>query len=187
MRRHVPLSCSLPADPLDPRSLTSHRDAYALVDMSADPVSHIDPPTCYFTLPLTTSHCHSHFSTETPTISPFSTYSPYTCSEPENPLLAVRPDVFLLMSSSSDAARFLQLQTAAAHRPAAEPLQHRDSSTSSSSSSSSSMSSQSNTGLSPHSISCCRCRRDCLAGMYQIGTNRYYCSHCARMTGYSAG
>ncbi|KAL6150970.1 hypothetical protein ACJBU6_09970 [Exserohilum turcicum] len=127
-------------------------------------------PFCYFSIVPA-----AHFSVETPTQSPV--------SEPVPPSF---------MSASADASRVLQLQTDAAHRPAADPLQpqHRASSASSDASncSSSSSSSASSSGLSsPATLSCCRCRRECLANMYQIGTNRYYCSHCARMTGYSAG
>ena len=147
--------------------------------MSADLICTVSAePTCYFSLLVPPS-------IDSPDITPLSAYLPDICSNSSHPLLAARPDDFLLMSGSSDASRLLQLQTAATNRPAAEPLQHRDSSTSSTSSSSSSSSNFST--MSSQSISCCRCRRDCLAGMYQIGTNRYYCSHCARMTGYSAG
>ncbi|OAL56829.1 hypothetical protein IQ07DRAFT_497667 [Pyrenochaeta sp. DS3sAY3a] len=146
--------------------------------MTADlstPDSFSHEPLCYFSiLPAGASH----FSLETPSITTVYDFSAHTPSDPSNPLLAFRPAPPLHMSSPSDASRLLQLQTSAAHRPSAEPLQQRASSTSSSGSNSSSSS---------QSISCCRCRRDCLAGMYQIGTNRYYCSHCAKMTGYSAG
>jgi hypothetical protein len=145
--------------------------------LASDPVSTI--PSCYFSIVPA-----AHFSKETPFFTPSSDYQPYTPSDPTNPLLAFRPASPLAMSTSSDASRLLQLQTQAAHRPDPEPLQHqhRTSSTSSSSSNSSI------SGLgSPSTLCCCRCRRDCFAGMYQIGTNRYYCSHCARMTGYSAG
>ncbi|EOA81505.1 uncharacterized protein SETTUDRAFT_99308 [Exserohilum turcica Et28A] len=144
-------------------------------------------PFCYFSIVPA-----AHFSVETPTQSPVSEYSACTPSDPTNPLLAYRPVPPSFMSASADASRVLQLQTDAAHRPAADPLQpqHRASSASSDASncSSSSSSSASSSGLSsPATLSCCRCRRECLANMYQIGTNRYYCSHCARMTGYSAG
>ncbi|KNG47454.1 hypothetical protein DDE82_002815 [Stemphylium lycopersici] len=136
---------------------------------------------CYFSIVPT-----AHFSVETPSSSPVSEYEAYTPSDPANPLLAFRPAPQLFMSASSDATRLLQLQTQAAHRTSPDPLQpqHRVSSTSSDSSSSSTSSSGYS---SPSTLSCCRCRRECLANMYQIGTNRYYCSHCARMTGYSAG
>ncbi|KAH7402509.1 hypothetical protein BKA66DRAFT_404260 [Pyrenochaeta sp. MPI-SDFR-AT-0127] len=136
-------------------------------------------PSCYFSI---VPPAAAHFSVESPNLTPLSDYSPYTPSDPSHPLLAFRPSPPLHMSSPPDASRLLQLQTAAAHRPAAEPLQHRASSTSSSSSNSSASSMTSSS-----SICCSRCRRECLVGMYQIGTNRYYCSHCARMTGYSAG
>jgi late competence protein required for DNA uptake (superfamily II DNA/RNA helicase) len=38
-------------------------------------------------------------------------------------------------------------------------------------------------------LCCCRCRRESHghSGMFQFGTNLYYCSHCAKMVGYSAG
>ncbi|CAO2657431.1 Nn.00g035570.m01.CDS01 [Neocucurbitaria sp. VM-36] len=155
-----------------------HHDTYLLVHtMTADlhtPESPVHEPACYFSiLPSSTAH----FSVETPSL-PTLEYSPYTAADPINPLLAFRPAPPLHMSSPSDASRLLQLQTSAAHRPSPEPLQQRASSTSSSSS---------NSSMSSQSLFCCRCRRDCLTGMYQIGTNRYYCSHCAKMTGYSAG
>ncbi|KAL6712557.1 hypothetical protein ACN47E_000434 [Coniothyrium glycines] len=135
-------------------------------------------PVCYFSIVPA-----AHFSHETPLFTPVSEYQPYTPSDPHNPLLASRPAPSLHMSSPSDASRLLQLQTLAAHRPSAEPLQSRTSSTSSDSSNSSSTSSMS----SPLAPCCVRCRRQCFSSIYQIGTNRYYCSHCAKMTGYSAG
>ncbi|RMZ69769.1 hypothetical protein GMOD_00010183 [Pyrenophora seminiperda CCB06] len=144
-------------------------------------------PSCYFSiLPA------AHFSLETPSHSPISEYQPHTPSDPTHPLLAFRLPPPLSMSSPPDASRLLQLQTQAAHRPAPEPLQqqqqqHRALSTSSSSSNSSISSSTSYGMGSPSTLCCCRCRRECVTSMYQIGTNRYYCSHCARMTGYSAG
>jgi hypothetical protein len=158
-----------------------------------------DPSPCYFSIAVPASS--AHFSIETPSTTPVSEYSPHTFADPNNPLLAFRqtpPTPSEAMSYPGDASRLLQLQTAAAHRPAADPLQPRgsvssthsssslSSSSDSSSSSSSSSSSRSNSGP-PSTISCCRCRRDCLVGMIQFGTNIHYCSHCARMTGYSAG
>ncbi|KAF1838789.1 hypothetical protein BDW02DRAFT_644364 [Decorospora gaudefroyi] len=137
-------------------------------------------PSCYFSIVSA-----AHFSQETPALLTPCEYQPHTPSDPTNPLLAYRPLPPLhIMSSPADASRLLQLQTQAAHRPTPEPLQlqHRASSTSSSSSASSSSSVGSSSTL-----CCCRCRRESLAGMFQIGTNRYYCSHCARMTGYSVG
>jgi hypothetical protein len=142
---------------------------------------------CYFSiLPAT------HFSAETPTTSPVSEYQACTPPDPTHPLLAFRPVPPSFMSTSADASRLLQLQTDASHRPSPDHIQpqHRASSASSNSSDSSASytSSASMTSFgSPSTLSCCRCRRQCLANMYQIGTNRYYCSHCARMTGYSAG
>jgi hypothetical protein len=152
--------------------------------MSADHLtldSLFTAPLCYFSIVPSV-----HFSQETPSTSPTSEYQPYTLSDPSNPLLAFRPSPPLhIMSRPADASRLLQLQTQAAHRPNPEPLQqqqHRASSTSSTSSNSSTSSMDS-----PSSPCCCRCRRESLSGMFQIGTNRYYCSHCAKMTGYSAG
>ena len=149
-------------------------------------------PCCYFSIVPAT-----HFSLETPTHSPVSEYQPHTPSDPTHPLLAFRLPPPLSMSSPNPASGLLQLQTQAAYRPTADPLQqqqqqHRASSASStgsnSSSSSSSSSSSHRTSMgSPSTLCCCRCRRECVTSMYQIGTNRYYCSHCARMTGYSAG
>jgi hypothetical protein len=138
-------------------------------------------PFCYFSIVPA-----AHFSQETPSHSPISDYQSYTPSEPTNPLLAFRPAPPLYMTNPSDASRLLQLQTQAAHRPAPEPVQQQQ--RTSSTSSTSSNSSTSSLGLaSPSTLFCCRCRRESLANMFQIGTNRYYCSHCARMTGYSAG
>jgi len=145
-------------------------------------------PCCYFSIVPAT-----HFSLETPSHSPVSEYQPHTPSDPTHPLLALRLPPPLSMSNPSPASALLQLQTQAAYRPTADPLQqqqHRASSTSSTGSNSSSDSSTSSyrTSMgSPSTLCCCRCRRECVTSMYQIGTNRYYCSHCARMTGYSAG
>ncbi|KAH9868298.1 hypothetical protein J1614_007370 [Plenodomus biglobosus] len=149
--------------------------------MTADlytPDSFHREPACYFSIPPA-----AHFSLETPLSTPTSEYQPHTPSDPSNPLLAFRPSPPLHMSSPSEASSFLQLQTQAAHRPSAEPLQQRASSTSSTSSNSS-ISSSSMASSQP---CCCRCRREGYGNMFQIGTNRYYCSHCAKMTGYSAG
>ncbi|USP82735.1 uncharacterized protein yc1106_10009 [Curvularia clavata] len=147
----------------------------------------VDPSTanlCYFSIVPAV-----HFSLETPSTSPVSEYQACTPSDPTHPLLALRPLPSPFMSASQDASRLLQLQTDASHRPAPDPLQPQSrASSASSNSSDSTTSSAYNSGFSsPSTLSCCRCRRQCLANMYQIGTNRYYCSHCARMTGYSAG
>ncbi|KAI1667537.1 hypothetical protein L13192_08246 [Pyrenophora tritici-repentis] len=155
-------------------------------------------PSCYFSIVPAT-----HFSLETPSHSPVSEYQPHTPSDPTHPLLAFRFPPPMSMSSPHEASRLLQLQTQAAHRPTPEPIQHqqqqqpkhshqqhsqhRASSTSSTSSNSSTSSSSSYSMGSPSTLCCCRCRRECVTSMYQIGTNRYYCSHCARMTGYSVG
>lgn len=147
-------------------------------------ISHIStppPPDCYFSLPLSSTH----FSVETPNSPPLQDYTPDTYSDPSNPLLAFRDlSLHCQMSPTVDASRLLQLQTAAAHRPAAQPLQH-----SSSTSSTNSDSSMNSGGSSPSSsmLCCCRCRRESGSGMVQFGTNLYYCNHCAKMTGYCAG
>jgi hypothetical protein len=153
-----------------------------------------DPPACYFSIAVSASSSSSHFSTETPDITPLSEYSPHTFSDPLHPLLALRQIPLEFMSNPSDASRLLQLQTQAAHRPSAEPLQHSTASSatptnssSSNNSRSSSTSSSRSTHMSPTQLSCCRCRRESLMGMIQFSTNIYYCSHCARMVGYSAG
>jgi hypothetical protein len=144
---------------------------------------------CYFSI---TVHPSSHFSVETPSTSPQSEYSAHTRADPLNPLLAAR-HLSEAMSSPADASRLLQLQTQAAHRPSAEPLQRPDrnsvSPSNSSDSSDSSRSASSNSRASTKSpqLCCCRCRRESLAGMFQFGQNNHYCSHCARMVGYSAG
>ncbi|KAF2034352.1 hypothetical protein EK21DRAFT_56673 [Setomelanomma holmii] len=140
-------------------------------------------PFCYFSIAGPPS---AHFSIETPSVTPISEYSPHTFADPSNPLLAFRPTALESMSSSSDASRLLQLQTSAANRPSTELLQHR-ASVSSSNSSDSISSSRSSSVMSHSTLSCCRCRRESLTGMIQFGTNIYYCSHCARMVGYSAG
>lgn len=140
-------------------------------------------PICYFTLPASTSH----YSDETPRPSPQPEYSSATWASPTNPLLAHR--TLSMASSSVDASRLLQMQTQAAHRPATQPLQPTGSP--SPSNSNSSMSSQrSSISMSPSNpLCCCRCRRESYghSGMFQYGTNLYYCSHCAKMVGYSAG
>jgi hypothetical protein len=169
-----------------PRSHVPSSDSHTWSFFSKTLASHTmnaDHPACYFSiLPAV------HFSLETPSHSPVSDYQPYTPSDPSHPLLAFRPAPPLYMTSPSDASRLLQLQTQAAHRPAPEPIQQQQRTSSTSSNSSTSSTSSMGMGMgSPLTLSCCRCRRECLANMYQIGTNRYYCSHCARMTGYSAG
>jgi hypothetical protein len=142
------------------------------------------PPICYFTLPVSTSH----YSDETPQpTSPQPEYSSDTWASSTNPLLAHRS--LPMASASADASHLLQLQTQAAHRPSTQPLQPNGSP--SPSNSDSSMSSQrSSISMSPSNpLCCCRCRRESHghSGMFQFGTNLYYCSHCAKMVGYSAG
>lgn len=138
---------------------------------------------CYFSLPITSTH----FSTETPGTTPLSAYSPDIHPDPYHPLLASRPLSPEHHMAPAEATSLLQLQTSAAHRPAAQPLQNAPSPSRGSSSPSSSGSS-SNSGLaSPSTLCCSRCRRESGGSMVQFGTNLYYCSHCARMTGYCAG
>lgn len=158
--------------------------------------SSLESSTCYFTyVPSST-----HFSAETPH-SPLTAFSEDIHPDCAHPLLATRPldHLPLLPLPTMDPSKLLQLQTAAAHgqatRPRAQPLQPTGSSTSivstsSGSSSSSSSSSTSEQSMSmPPSLCCARCRRSSAGayGMVQFGTNLYYCSHCASMTGYSAG
>ncbi|KAH4945436.1 hypothetical protein HBI23_027270 [Parastagonospora nodorum] len=155
-------------------------------------------PFCCFSIVVPASAQSTHYSTETPTITPMSEYSAQTPADPINPLLAYRHSPSESMSAPSDASRLLQLQTSAAHP---RTLQHSDSSSRSLSSSSpnssptNSRSSSTDSGTSSHRgsmpspsvLACCRCRRESLMGMIQFSTNTYYCSHCARMVGYSAG
>ncbi|KAF2254820.1 hypothetical protein BU26DRAFT_514662 [Trematosphaeria pertusa] len=142
-------------------------------------------PACYFSILPASS---SHFSVETPSTTPLSDYSPDVYSDPSHPLLAFRHIPHEChMSSTADVSRLLQLQTAAAHRPAAQPLQH-SASASSSDSESSSRASSTYSSSSPSMLCCCRCRRESgTNAMVQFGTNLYYCNHCAKMTGYCAG
>lgn len=157
---------------------TTHLPKTMTADLASPDSCHREP-SCYFSIPSA-----GHYSLEIPLTSPASDYQQQqTPSESFNPLLACRALLPLYMSNPCDASRLLQLQTAAAHRPTAEPLQHRASSTSSSGSNSST----SNYSMASSPPCCCRCRRESYGNMFQIGTNRYYCSHCARMTGYSAG
>ncbi|KAH8714817.1 hypothetical protein GQ44DRAFT_625039 [Phaeosphaeriaceae sp. PMI808] len=155
-------------------------------------------PSCYLSIlppPTLASFSHyssAHFSTETPSTIPLSGYSLSIVTDPTNPLLALRSIPLTSMSNTPDASRLLQLQTAAANRPRpmADPLQHRASASSANSTSSNSSDTSTTStprALSPPVISCCRCRRESLMGMIQFSTNIYYCSHCARMVGYSAG
>ncbi|UPX13905.1 uncharacterized protein EKO05_0004400 [Ascochyta rabiei] len=138
---------------------------------------------CYFTLPAS----HSHYSDETPQLSPHTEYCSVTWPNPTNPLLAHRS--LPMASPGADASRLLQLQTQAAHRPCTQPLQPAGSSSPSNSNSSMSSQRSSVSMSSPSVLCCCRCRRESFghSGMFQYGTNLYYCSHCARMVGYSAG
>jgi len=162
-------------------------------------MSHIkpssSPPTCYFSIPVI-PNTSSHFSTETPSLSPQLHFDPP--SDPSNPLLALRETHFNLSTSPTspgmDASKLLQLQTAAAysvHRPNPRPLQTENEQTSDdSSSSSSSISTPSNGPASTPStpvIRCCRCHRSSSSGssgMISFGTNLYYCSRCASIVGY---
>ena len=141
------------------------------------------PPSCYFTLPLSTSH----YSDETPQPSPYSEYIPATWASPTNPLLAHRS--LPMASPGAEASRLLQLQTQAAHRPSTQPLQPAGSPSPSNSDSSTSSQRNSIAMSLSNPLCCCRCRRESHghSGMFQYGTNLYYCSHCARMVGYSAG
>lgn len=167
---------------------------YSSNTMNADytypdsPCSLSSSTTCYFSLPTSHIACSlAYFSVETPLTTPLSTYCPDTDSDPSHPLLAVRRlSLEAHMPASPEASKLLQLQTAAAHRPAAQPLQ-QSSSTSSNDSSSASASSMGSKSPAASTICCCRCRRECDSGMIQFATNLYYCSHCARMTGYCAG
>lgn len=135
---------------------------------------------CYFSLPISSSH----FSTETPSATPLAAYSPNTDSDPYHPLLASRPLSPESHMSTTETSSLLQLQTSAAHRPNAQPLQPASTSPSSTSASSSS----SGSGLtSPSTLCCSRCRRESSGSMVQFGTNLFYCNHCAKMTGYCAG
>lgn len=157
---------------------------------STSPSSILPAATCYFSIPVNTTTAYdysSHFSLETPSTTPVSEYSQSTCADPFNPLLALRPPPFGAMPTPVDSSRVLQLQTDAAHRPAAQSLQHTSSS--SSNDSDSSMSSQHSSRISQSILCCCRCRRESTGrnGMVQFGTNLYYCNHCAKMTGYCAG
>lgn len=173
---------AIPQIEYDSHSSSSYTTPPSCKTMTADPLSsdsYYREPACYFSIPSA-----GHFSLETPLATPTSEeYNKNISSDPSNPLLARRSSSSLYMSNPGDASRLLQLQTAAAHRPSAEPLQQRASSTSSSNSSSST----SNFGMASPQPCCCRCRRESYGNIFQIGTNRYYCSHCARMTGYSAG
>ncbi|KAF1934142.1 uncharacterized protein M421DRAFT_415191 [Didymella exigua CBS 183.55] len=141
------------------------------------------PSICYFTLPVSTSH----YSDETPQPSPQPVFSSATWASPTNPLLAHRS--LHMAGPTVDASRLLQLQTQAAHRPSTQPLQPKGSpSPSNSDSSMSSQRSSISMSLS-NPLCCCRCRRESHghSGTFQFGTNLYYCSHCAKMVGYSAG
>jgi len=145
---------------------------------------------CYFT--YVPSHS-PHFSEETPSLSPSSAYTPDIFVDPLNPLLAFRSpplEHYHLSSTTMDASKLLQLQTAAAHsRPDNRPLQHSTSMSSNSSNRSDSSSSSGSCSPSPPSFCCARCRRNSVgsSGMVKVGTNLYYCSHCASMTGYRPG
>ncbi|CAI6335854.1 unnamed protein product [Periconia digitata] len=143
-------------------------------------------PACYFSIPVINTS--AHYSLETPSTSPLSAYSPDIPADPRNPLLAFRESTTdCCMSSTAHSSKLLQLQTSAAHRPAAQPLQQNSTTPSSDSdSSSSSSSSTPNARVSPM-LCCSRCRRESGSGMIQFGVNIYYCNHCARMTGYCAG
>ena len=145
---------------------------------------HLEEPTFtdYFTLPRSTSH----YSFETPSSTPWYDGPSTPPTDPHNPLLALKSA--LMPSSTSDVSRLLQLQTQAAYRPSTKPLQTASPGSSPTNSDSSVTSSRSNTSSPPSALCCCRCRREYgHSGMFQFGTNLYYCSHCAKMVGYSAG
>jgi hypothetical protein len=142
---------------------------------------HLDAPD-YFTLPVSSSH----YSFDTPSSTPW--YSqPSPLADPHHPLLALRSNP--MASPGADVSRLLQLQTQAAHRPATQPLQPPSSTSSSPANSDSSITStSSNSSGARPALCCCRCRREYgHSGTFQYGTNLYYCSHCAKMVGYSTG
>lgn len=172
-------------------------DSLLLLSSSLDSVSQAThhSTTCYFTYVPSPSH----FSAETP-CEPLTAYSEDIEADCWNPLLASRPAEHLSQGPAlnMDPSKLLQLQTAVAHgqlptRPRAQPLQATGSSTSIASTTSTNSSTSSTTSeqtLSmPSGLCCARCRRNSVGahGMVQFGTNLYYCSHCASMTGYSAG
>ncbi|KAF2751925.1 hypothetical protein M011DRAFT_394139 [Sporormia fimetaria CBS 119925] len=149
-------------------------------------------PTCYFSYVPNPS---ATYSAETPH-SPLAHYEPNISPDPVNPLLALRfPSLSACPPAAMDAAKVLQLQTAAAHpdRPDPKPLQSAGLSPSSSTSSTTSVDSTCSADSSMQSLptqsTCSRCRRSGFrqTSMIRFGTNLYYCSHCASMTGYSAG
>ncbi|KAF2275027.1 uncharacterized protein EI97DRAFT_459665 [Westerdykella ornata] len=148
-------------------------------------------PTCYFTYVPPSAR---RYSAETPN-TPLSAYTDDISPDPHNPLLAWRPCTLPFAPAAMDASKLLQLQTQAAHapRPSPAPLQKSNGtaeSSSTGSSSSGSSSSSTSTCPTPPQLCCSRCRRTSIGvnGMIQFGTNLYYCSHCASMTGYvSAG
>lgn len=154
--------------------------------MSSEPFPSSSSPsysTCYF----------DYIPVETPGI-PLTSFSQVIYSDTLNPLLALR-SLDCLYSPIMDASKLLQLQTAAAHpqvtRPIAQPLQQPGGSlsTTSSISSGSTSSSSSEKSTTPPPILCCaRCRRNSEghSNFVKFGTNLFYCSHCASITGYNA-
>lgn len=172
-------------------------DCHCDCDCDDSPISSVSS-TCYFTYVPTSTHDY-YYSPETPHTR-LSAYSDDISPDPVNPLLALRPrprSLHLLPPATTmDASKLLQLQTQAAHapRPSPLPLQKNGvapsamSACSSDSTSSESTSSSTSTCPTPPQLCCTRCRRTSIGvnGMIQFGTNLYYCSHCASMTGYTS-
>lgn len=136
--------------------------------------------TCYFTyIPTQPS---DHWSVETPSPSPNPSAS--VAADPYNPLLAARVPL-LASPQTMEAAKLLQLQTAAAHpapkRPKPQPhqdvLELSDDSLSGRSSLSSERSSSS-----VHRV-CSRCQTN-YGQFVSYSLNGYYCTRCAKIVGY---
>jgi ribosomal protein S27AE len=129
--------------------------------------------TCYFTYKPA-----DHWSTETPIESP--RLSSDIQPDPSNPFLAARP-AYLPLSpplhqQRMDVSKFMQFQTAAAHG-----------SSNMSSRSSSSDSSRTSSDMGTPVIqdkSCSRCQTT-HGSFIAYSLNSYYCTRCAKMTGYT--
>jgi hypothetical protein len=136
----------------------------------------------HFTLPTSTSY----YPYEIPQTSftPWLDCPLHTRTDLCKPLLVQKQS--LMSTPDAAVSRLLQLQTQAAYRASTQPLQFGNGS-SSTASDSSVTTVRSSMSTSPSTLCCCRCRCEHgHSGMFQLGTNLYYCSHCAKMVGLGA-
>jgi hypothetical protein len=144
--------------------------------------SQIKESLCYFTYTPSPSN---HWSLETPLPSPDLAAS--VTADPNSPLLALRIPL-LSPSQTMEASKLFQLQTAAAHPQRSKPqllqdvFEVSDPSIRGRASSESSSSSLSSSSSNARRV-CFRCQTT-YGEFVQYSLNSYYCTRCAKITGY---